>query len=237
MSISKYNVAIVIITFDILGVLVFLFSYYLIFFMQKDFADSFDSQTVEARDFTVVIDQLPTNFKHYQNEYNMKFAIWHDIQEGLQLAKKMGMCSDKVNSTIININFGLRDNRIILHKKMIQEMTNELQLLHLEYARDKKISLLRTMDIKVQELTEELQRHRLFEVQNDKIQKHDDTDSDVYVERNDDPIFDSDFDEDEDVEDSKHYFYDEIIKVYITFKSMETKDLVQKLFGPVDLPG
>ena len=33
MSISKYNVAIVIITFDILGVLVFLFSYYLIFFM------------------------------------------------------------------------------------------------------------------------------------------------------------------------------------------------------------
>ena len=59
---------------------------------------------------------------------------------------------------------------------------------------------------------------------NSKIQKHDDTDSDVYntirygtsslVERNDDPIFDSDFDEDEMrmyVEDSKHYFYDQII--------------------------
>ena len=43
-------------------------------------------------------------------------------------------------------------------------MTNELQLLHLEYARDKNASLLRTMDNKVQELTEELQRHRLFEV-------------------------------------------------------------------------
>ena len=56
MTISKSSVAVVIVLFEILGVLVFLFSYQLIFFMQKDFADSFDSQTVEARDFTVVID-------------------------------------------------------------------------------------------------------------------------------------------------------------------------------------
>jgi hypothetical protein len=44
--------------------------------MQNDFADKYDLQTVEARDFTVVINKLPATFRQYNNEGALKFSIW-----------------------------------------------------------------------------------------------------------------------------------------------------------------
>jgi hypothetical protein len=47
--------------------------------MQKDFAKKYDIQTVEARDFTIIINQLPSGFQHYNNEIDIKFALWNEL--------------------------------------------------------------------------------------------------------------------------------------------------------------
>lgn len=51
----------------------------MLYHMQKDFADKYDIQTVEARDFTVVINQLPQGFHHYNSEIEVKFALWNEL--------------------------------------------------------------------------------------------------------------------------------------------------------------
>lgn len=48
----------------------------MIYYMQKDYALQYDQDTIEARDFTVVIDKLPASFEQYKDELSLKFAIW-----------------------------------------------------------------------------------------------------------------------------------------------------------------
>ena len=44
--------------------------------MQKDFVKQFDKTSVEARDFTLVVENLPESFKQYKDELSLKYAIW-----------------------------------------------------------------------------------------------------------------------------------------------------------------
>ena len=50
-----------------------------IHYMQKDYIEEFDKTTVESRDFTLMIEQLPESFSQYQDELSLKFAIWDMI--------------------------------------------------------------------------------------------------------------------------------------------------------------
>ena len=49
--------------------------------MQKNFAKQFDMQTVEMRDFTVRMEKLPPFFKDFDDEIQLKFEIWMQIQD------------------------------------------------------------------------------------------------------------------------------------------------------------
>ena len=63
-----------------MAILTYIVMYYnLLSYMQRDFADKYDTQTVEARDFTIVIHQLPMGFQDYSNEIDIKFALWNDL--------------------------------------------------------------------------------------------------------------------------------------------------------------
>ena len=42
-------------------------------YMQKDFSNQYNSQTVEARDFTLEIINIPKRFKIYKDEFSVKF--------------------------------------------------------------------------------------------------------------------------------------------------------------------
>ena len=64
---------------DILSMLVILIFVYTLVILIDDFAIQFDSETVEMRDFTVEINNLPMTFGVHKDEVSMKFAIWAQI--------------------------------------------------------------------------------------------------------------------------------------------------------------
>ena len=54
-DLSKKDAALMVVIFDIISITIAIFAQSLIFYMQKDFTEQYDKQTVESRDFTVVI--------------------------------------------------------------------------------------------------------------------------------------------------------------------------------------
>ena len=47
--------------------------------MQEDFRDIYDSQTVESRDFAIVINKIPESMRIHQNEIDLKFHLWNEL--------------------------------------------------------------------------------------------------------------------------------------------------------------
>lgn len=77
---------------DIILLIFLTIGYNLIYYMQKDYSSSFDQFQIEARDFTLVIDQLPESFNQYKDELSLKFAIWKMIQDKIAKCKKQNLC-------------------------------------------------------------------------------------------------------------------------------------------------
>ena len=100
--------------------------------MQNDFADKYDLQTVEARDFTVVINKLPATFRQYNNEGALKFSIWQELQDAIKLAKNLRICSEKLDPTIININVTMNRNELLYHQMELNKLCDEIELLHIK---------------------------------------------------------------------------------------------------------
>ena len=86
---SKEQIALVIIGTDMVVTVILIIGYNLMMAMQKDFVKSYDEQTVEARDFTIEIKQLPRDFRRYKTEIDMKFAIWNEMQEAIRVANQL----------------------------------------------------------------------------------------------------------------------------------------------------
>ena len=62
-------------TVDLISMMVvYLFSKY-IKSAFEDYAIQFDNETVQMKDFTVIIDKLPKSFDKYENEYSLKWAL------------------------------------------------------------------------------------------------------------------------------------------------------------------
>lgn len=72
---------------DIIILSALILGYNMIYYMQKDYSEQYDNQVIEARDFTLVIDQLPDSFAQHKDELSLKFAIWQMIQQKISLCK------------------------------------------------------------------------------------------------------------------------------------------------------
>jgi hypothetical protein len=48
-------------------------------YLQEDFTKTFDSQTVELRDFALVIDSLPEKYSDVTSIINLQFVIFSEI--------------------------------------------------------------------------------------------------------------------------------------------------------------
>lgn len=46
------------------------------------------NEVIEARDFSIVIEELPASFKQYTDELSLKVAIWKMIQDKLHQCKE-----------------------------------------------------------------------------------------------------------------------------------------------------
>ena len=58
------------------------------------------------RDYTVISYYLPKTFQQYHDEISLKCAIWTQIQEKFRDLKKLGLCDEEVDSSIVEINLG-----------------------------------------------------------------------------------------------------------------------------------
>jgi len=64
---------------DIFLLSILVLGYNIIRLRQKDFIQAYKEQTVEARGFTLEVDQLPDTFKQHKCELCLKFGIWTQI--------------------------------------------------------------------------------------------------------------------------------------------------------------
>ena len=87
-----------------------------------DFAYKFDAKCVEMKDFTIRIDDLPKSFEQYNDEINMKYAIWRHIQEKIADLSNSGIPSipSDLDPSIVEINFGLKSYENLIMIKNIE---------------------------------------------------------------------------------------------------------------------
>ena len=76
LELTKTDLGTILVLSDILILSVLIFGLNTIYYMQKDFVKQFDKTSVEARDFTLVVENLPESFKQYKDELSLKYAIW-----------------------------------------------------------------------------------------------------------------------------------------------------------------
>ena len=58
-------------TFDFISMIILLIGYNLIEYLLNDFALSFDSQTVELRDFALVVNKIPDKYNKISSKTNL----------------------------------------------------------------------------------------------------------------------------------------------------------------------
>ena len=104
---------------DILILIVMITFYNVIRYNQKDYCKHFDDVTIEAKDFTLQIHQLPLTFAQYKDELSIKYAIWNQIQQKINFYKENKMCFEELDSTIIDIHFAMRDIELLERQRKI----------------------------------------------------------------------------------------------------------------------
>ena len=143
-SLTKGQLSLALVLSDILLMSALVIGLNVIAFMQKDYIEEFDKATVEVRDFTLVISKLPESFRQYKDELSLKFALWSQIQNKIELCKAQKLCSEEIDPTIIEINLGETDIELL-------EKQREMGLL---------ISLIEQNHIRMQKLESEPNRFK-----------------------------------------------------------------------------
>jgi len=60
--------------------------------MHNDYKEQFEEESVCAKDFSLVIRDLPPSFKQYTDEVSIMAAVWRQITNKIALAKEAGIC-------------------------------------------------------------------------------------------------------------------------------------------------
>jgi hypothetical protein len=79
MTFDKQTIALIVVLNEIIVLIFTIFAYNMFIYMQKDFCNTFDSQTVETRDFTLMIKNIPKHYFKCNGEIDVKFMVWNEI--------------------------------------------------------------------------------------------------------------------------------------------------------------
>ena len=80
------SMAIFIVITDIISMIVTIISLNCLLVMQENYTTLYDDETVEMKDFTVkTYGMLPKELCRYENEIEIKFAVWDQIQHGISM--------------------------------------------------------------------------------------------------------------------------------------------------------
>ena len=130
-EVHKKTIAAWIVFLDMLSMAAILIFINTLILMQQDFANQFDEETVEMRDFTVRSKKLPESFRQYEDEVSIKFAIWQQIQQKIKDAKESGVCEESIDPTIVEINLGINSFDVLNELKRIDDACAEIELLNI----------------------------------------------------------------------------------------------------------
>ena len=127
MKISPLTISYILIGTDIIVNVIIIFAIMLITKMQIQFSLIFDSKTVEARDFTVMITSLPLRYSKIKSDHSLKFTLWCEIQHALQMAKVSKLIKDDTDTTIVNIEVVMKDNSVWDHTMQIKQIIQKIK--------------------------------------------------------------------------------------------------------------
>lgn len=64
----------------------------------------------------------------FKDEISMKFAIWKHVQDRITDAKQIGLCDKNLDSTIVDINFGMQSFDVIKKLNKINNLCSKIEL-------------------------------------------------------------------------------------------------------------
>ena len=235
-ELTKDQLCFILLLSDILIVTVFIFGYHTIQYMQKDFQAAFDSNSVEARDFTVVVDRLPASFAQYKDELSLKHAIWTQIQKKIQECKRQELCPEDLDPTIAEINFGMGDIDMLERQREIGNLISSIEKDHIQIMNSHQHNSNRFVKNEV------VSKAKVAALEKTKV-LHDKVEI-LKIKYKDrlglrEEVADAAPEEIASIDELKvkqkaKDFTDNVTLLYITFASMQTKHLVERLFFKPD---
>ena len=105
--------------------------------MQRDYVKQFDEQAIEMRNFAIKINKLPESFRQYQDELSMKMEIWMQIQDKIKYAQKLDIIDNNIDTTIVNIAFGLRKYDLLNRLVDLDKLSSNIEELNIKYENEK----------------------------------------------------------------------------------------------------
>lgn len=230
-SLTKSQLSTALVVSDILLMSTLIIGLNVIAFMQKDYIEEYDKTTVEVRDFTLVINKLPESFKQYKDELSLKFALWAQIQQRIQECKDQQLCSEEIDPTIVEINLGETDIELLEKQREMGKLISQIEENHIKIQkleeqaggnRFKKNEELSKAKIAALEQVKKLKDQ--VEVMKLRFRHELGLQDEVQVDE-----------EEKDIDEIKvkwraASFVNGVKNVYVTFASMQTKNLVAKLF-------
>lgn len=154
---NRSHVAYFLVITDIVSMSLVLIFVNVLILMQTDFANEYDNRIVEMRDFTVKTSELPADFSKYEDEVSMKFALWDLIQQRIKDAKEAGLCDPDLDSTIVEINFGIKSDIVLNKLKNIDSICDEIELLNIHLMKEKSLKKQQKLKSKIDKRMKSLQ--------------------------------------------------------------------------------
>lgn len=226
-EVHKKTIAAWIVFLDMLSMATILIFINTLIMMQQDFANQFDEETVEMRDFTVRSNQLPESFRQYEDEVSMKFAIWQQIQQKIKDAKESGVCEETIDPTIVEINLGINSFDVLNELKRIDDACAEIELLNIRLKKStdrSKANQLKYLIAKQRSILLEKVESFKKKCPGDSLMKNIQTRVQSESKSSGAPSISGDGSLEKPAATSQAFH--QIMNVHITFLSMETRDLV-----------
>lgn len=104
MELTKSELNLSLVLSDIILMTLLIIGFSVISLMQKELGREYDAHSVEARDFTLVIDSLPVSMQQHGDELSLKHAVWHQMQAIVRDSVAKGLCPSDTDSRIALIS-------------------------------------------------------------------------------------------------------------------------------------
>ena len=136
-ELQSKTVALIAVATDITCMIIFILYIQMLIVMQRDYVKQFDEQAIEMRNFAIKINKLPESFRQYQDELSMKMEIWMQIQDKIKYAQKLDIIDNNIDTTIVNIAFGLRKYDLLNRLVDLDKLSSNIEELNIKYENEK----------------------------------------------------------------------------------------------------